>query len=248
MKESQPRTVLITGGSRGIGRAAVIQFAEAGWQVAFNYRQHRKDAEILTDALTAEGYTVLPVCCDITDREQVTTFVRVAEETFGTIDVLVNNAGVGQQKLFTDLTEQDWDTIFNVNVKGVFHTSQAVLPGMIRQKKGCIINVASMWGETGASCEAHYSAAKAAVIGLTRALAKEVGLSGIRVNCVSPGVINTDMNALLDRTALDSLAEETPLARIGTPEEVANVIAFLASKEAEFITGQVIGVNGGYYI
>ena len=167
---------------------------------------------------------------------------------FTRIDALVNNAGIAQQKLFTDISARDWGDMFDVNVKGVFHCCQAVLPDMISRKSGCIVNVSSMWGEAGASCEVHYSAAKAAVIGLTKALAKEVGPSGVRVNCVTPGVIATAMTANLDEDAIASLKEETPLGVIGSPRDVADAIYYLASDRAAFVTGQVLGVSGGFVI
>ncbi|MDC0700747.1 SDR family oxidoreductase, partial [Blautia wexlerae] len=164
------------------------------------------------------------------------------------VDVLVNNAGIAQQKLFTDLTDTDWDRIFAVDVKGVFLCCQAALPHMIHEKRGAIVNISSMWGQVGASCEVHYSAAKAAVIGLTKALAKELGPSQIRVNCIAPGVIATEMNDLLGAETLEALREETPLEAIGTAEQVADAVRFLASDQASFITGQVLGVNGGMVI
>jgi 3-oxoacyl-[acyl-carrier protein] reductase len=169
-------------------------------------------------------------------------------DVFGRIDVLVNNAGIAQSKMFTDLTADDWDAMFDVNVKGAFHCCQSVLPGMISRKSGCILNVSSIWGLVGASCETHYSAAKAAVIGLTKALAKELGPSGIRVNAVAPGVIDTDMIAGLDDETREALKEETPLCRLGTAEDVAQTIRFLTSDSAGFITGQVISPNGGFVI
>ena len=190
----------------------------------------------------------MAVHADVSDAAQVRTMVQRVNEVFGHIDILVNNAGIAQSKLFTELAADDWDAMFDVNVKGVFHCCQSVLPGMISRKKGCIINVSSIWGLVGASCEVHYSAAKAAVIGLTKALAKEMGPSGIRVNAVAPGVIETDMIAGLDRQTREALKEETPLCRIGTAEDVAQTIRFLASEGAGFVTGQVISPNGGFVI
>ena len=238
------QTVLITGGSRGIGAASVRLFAQRGWNVAFTYLTGKSQAE----ALAREFPGCLPLSCDVTDRAQVKTAVSQAQTYFGKIEVLVNNAGIAQQKLFTDLTEQDWAQMFDVNVNGIFHCCQAVLPSMIHEHFGKIINISSIWGETGASCEVHYSASKAAVIGLTKALAKELGPSNICVNCVSPGVIATDMNAMHSEDVLKALSEETPLCRIGSPEEVAEAIYYLASPCSNFVTGQVLGVNGGFFI
>jgi 3-oxoacyl-[acyl-carrier protein] reductase len=174
--------------------------------------------------------------------------VETAKELYGAIDVLINNAAIAQQKLFTDITEEEWDSIFAVNVKGVYNCCKAVVPHMVSQKDGVILNISSVWGMVGASCEVHYSATKAAVIGFSKALAKELGLSGIRVNCIAPGVIDTDMNAGLSPDTLAQLKGETPLARIGTSKDIAALALFLASSEASFITGQVISSNGGFVI
>lgn len=242
------KTVLITGGSRGIGAACVRVFAQAGWSVRFLYRQNSAKAEALSAELRAKGYDVTPIQCDVSDRSQVRSAVTSILRTDHRIDALINNAGTAHIGLFTDMTEQQWDDLFAVNVKGVFHCTQAVLESMISAKAGCIVNVSSMWGEVGASCEAAYSAAKAAVIGLTKALAKEVGPSGVRINCVTPGVIATDMNAELTEADLESLADETPLMRIGQPEEVARAVLYLCSDGSSFITGQVLGISGGLII
>lgn len=235
------KTVLITGASRGIGRAAALLFGEKGWQVAVNYRENKAEAEKVARAVGG-----IAVQADISDYNQAEAMVQTVAERFGQIDVLVNNAGIAQQKLFTDITEQDWETMFNVNIKGMFHCTKAAVRDMIRRKQGSIINLSSIWGITGASCEVHYSASKAAVIGFTKALAKELGPSNITVNCVAPGVIATDMNANLDEEAYSQLKEETPLGRIGSPEEVAEAIFHLAA--ARFTTGQVISPNGGIVI
>lgn len=242
------KTVLVTGGSRGIGAAVCERFAQEGWKVAVNYNRSKEQAEALAKQLVARGCDACAVRADVSDRVQVEQMVKDVMERFGKIDVLVNNAGIAQQKLFSDITDSDWNTMFDVNVKGMYYCCQAVLPGMIHSKSGVIINVSSMWGITGASCEVHYSAAKAAVIGFTKALAKEVGLSGIRVNCVAPGVVATDMNQNLTQQILNELKEETPLGLIGTPEDIANSIWFLAGEESRFITGQVISPNGGLVI
>lgn len=242
------KTVLVTGGSRGIGAAICERFAQEGWKVAVNYIRSKEQADALAKKLVAHGCDACAVRADVSDRAQVDQMVKDVTERFGKINALVNNAGIAQQKLFSDITDSDWNTMFDVNVKGMYYCCQAVLPGMIHSKSGAIINVSSMWGITGASCEVHYSAAKAAVIGFTKALAKEVGLSGIRVNCVAPGVVATDMNQNLTQQTLDELKEESPLGLIGTPEDIANCIWFLAGEESRFITGQVISPNGGLVI
>lgn len=243
------QTVLITGASRGIGAATAAVFARAGYQVAINYKSSRQQAEALRDRLNGAW----PGCaecfpCDVANSTEVAEMVRQVEGKFGQIDVLVCNAGISRPNLFTDISDGEWRELFQVNVDGVFYPCREVLPGMIHRKAGRIITVSSMWGLTGGSCEVAYSATKAAVIGLTRALAKEVGPSGITVNCVAPGVINTEMNAALDEEAMAALQEETPLERIGQPEEVAKAILYLASEGASFITGQVLPVDGGMVI
>ena len=242
------RTVLITGGSRGIGAACVSAFARAGWSVVFLYRRAEEAAEALCARLRSEGLDVSCRRCDVSRRDEVFRTVDDLMRTYHRFDALVNNAGVAHIGLFTDMTEEQWDELFAVNVKGAFNVTQAVLPGMISQGSGAIVNVSSMWGEVGASCEVAYSAAKAALIGMTKALAKEVGPSGVRVNCVSPGVIDTDMNAELTEADLAALAEETPLGRIGRAEEVANATLYLCGEGASFITGQTLGVSGGLVV
>lgn len=239
---------LISGGSRGIGAACVQAFARAGYAVIFLYHRHRAEAEALTAALRGEGCDVACRACDVGDFAQAQATVAELLTIYRHIDVLVNNAGIAHIGLITDMTEAQWDRLFAVNLKGAFALTQAVLPGMISRQRGAIVNIASMWGEVGASCEAAYSASKAALIGLTKALGKEVGPSGIRVNCVSPGVIATDMNAELDDDALNTLREETPLQRIGTAEDVAKTVLFLCGEGASFITGQVVGVSGGLVV
>ena len=240
------QTVLITGAATGIGRETARRFAAEGWNVAVHYNTSGAEAAALVDELRARRVSVIRAVADVRDMEEVRAMVDKVCRTFGRIDALVNNAGIAQQKLFTDITAEDWDSMMDINVKGVFHCCQAVLPGMISRKSGSIVNVSSMWGVVGASCEVHYSAAKAAVIGLTKALAKEVGPSGIRVNCVAPGVIATPMTAGLDAETMEELKEQTPLGVIGTPRDVADAIYYLASNRAGFITGQVLGVNGGF--
>lgn len=242
------KVVLITGAATGIGRETARRFAAEGYYVAAHYYKSEMAVQTLLEELKARHATAIPIQTDIRDGAAVESMVEKACRAFGRIDVLVNNAGVAQQKLFTDITPREWDEMFDVNVKGVYRCCKAVLPGMISRKSGSIVNVSSIWGVVGASCEAHYSAAKAAVIGLTRALAKELGPSGIRVNCVAPGVIDTAMNAHLDDEAKAALKEETPLGVIGMPRDVAEAIVYLASDKAGFVTGQVLGVNGGMVI
>ncbi len=242
------KTALITGSSRGIGRAIALALADDGWQVVINYNHSGQPARQLAGLLEAKGCPALAVQADVASPRQVQDMVQTAAERFGGIDLLVNNAGIAQQKLFTDITPDDWRQMMGVNLDGVFYCTQAVLGHMIAQKSGCILNISSIWGMVGASCEVHYSAAKAAVIGMTKALAKELGPSGVRVNCVAPGVIDTDMNGGLDAETLGWLREQTPLCGIGTAEDVAQLAAFLASDKAKFITGQIISPNGGFVI
>lgn len=240
------KTALITGASRGIGRETALKFWREGFRVAVNYQKSADAAMELTEELNRlRPGSALAVQGDVSKKEQVLSMVSQTEQSLGPIEVLVNNAGIAQQKLFTDLTEEDWDRMFAVDVKGVFLCTQAVLPGMIRRKRGKIINISSMWGQVGASCEVHYSAAKGAVIAFTKALAQEVGPSHIQVNCVAPGVIATEMNGALPPEALDALREETPLGMIGQPADIAEAVWFLASPQADFITGQVLAPNGG---
>jgi 3-oxoacyl-[acyl-carrier protein] reductase len=248
MELKMRKTVLITGASRGIGRATAEIFATEGYNVVINYLGSQRHAEELYAALEAKGYPALAVKADVALRPQVDAMVHSAVSRFGGIDVLVNNAGIAQQKLFGDITQCDWDRMLAVNLTGVFNCCQAVLPHMLHNKSGRIVNVSSMWGVAGASCEVHYSAAKAAVIGFTKALAKELGPSNIQVNCVAPGVIDTDMNAELSADDRAALIEQTPLMRIGTPLDAAQAIYFLASDKAAYFTGQVLGVNGGFVI
>lgn len=237
------KNVLITGGSRGIGAETVRKFAAAGDRVVFTF--HRSELE--ADALRQEtGAT--PVRCDVRHSDSVRIAVDKAVSVLGQIDVLVCNAAIADFGLVTDITESRWQEVIDTDLNGVFYCVKHVLPAMISRKSGCIITVGSMWGQTGASCEAAYSAAKAGVMGFTKALAKEVGPSGIRVNCVSPGMIDTEMNSRVSEEARAAIADDTPLCRTGRPDEVADVIKYLASGEAGFVTGQIIGVNGGFVI
>ena len=234
-------SVFITGGSRGIGAARVRAFAEAGRPAAFTYSARRDKAE----ALAAET-GALALCADSADRDAVENAVKTARESLGAIDTVVCNAGIAQQKLFQDITDDEWLTMLNVNLMGAVRTIRAALPDMLHRQKGSIVIVSSMWGERGASCESHYAASKAALIGLSKSLALELGPSGIRVNCVAPGVIDTDMNAMHGGDVMQSLADETPLERIGRADEVADSILYLCSEKASFVTGQVLGVTGGF--
>ena len=242
------KIALITGGSRGIGAACVRLFARSGYAVVFLANRSADKAQALTDELRAEGCDVAYRLCDVSDGAQVASVIADILRTWKRIDVLVNCAGVAHIGLFTDMSDEEWDALFAVNVRSVFSVTKAVLPGMISRQSGAIVNVSSMWGEVGASCEVAYSATKAAIIGMTKALAKEVGPSGIRVNVVTPGVIDTDMNAQLSADDRAVLADETPLGRIGSADEVARTILFLCSDSASFITGQVLGVSGGLVI
>lgn len=242
------KSVLITGASRGIGAETARRFAAEGYAVAVNYHASGEAARTLVRELQDQGRTALGVRTDVSDPAQVEAMVRHVLEEFGKLDVLVCNAGVAGQKLLGDTTPEEWRRMFAVNVDGVFYCCRAVLPHFIHNKAGRIVTVSSMWGITGASCEAAYSASKAAVIGLTRALAKELGPSGITVNCVAPGVIDTEMNGELPPGAMDALREETPLGMLGAPADAAESILFLASDRARFYTGQVLSPNGGMVI
>ena len=246
--QKQKQVVLVTGASRGIGRAVAERFAREGFAVAVHYNTGKNEAESLVHELAAQGYLALAVQADIRDSGQVQRMVDMVSNTLGDVDILINNAGIAQQKLFTDLTDEEWHNMFAVHVDGTFYCTRAVLPMMIHQKQGYIVNISSMWGQVGGSCEVHYSAAKGAIQAMTKALAKEVGPSGVRVNCVAPGVIQTEMNKLLDTETLEALREETPLEMLGTAEQVADLVFFLCSEQSAFITGQVIGVNGGMVI
>lgn len=239
---------LVTGGSRGIGKACVERLARDGWTVVFLYRNSRDHANRMTDVLRAEGLDVSCLQCDVGDGEALNQALQQVLATWKRVDLLVNNAGIDWSGLLCDMTDEDWDRLFDVNVKAVFRCVRALAPGMVSRQRGCIINIGSIWGEVGASCEAAYSAGKAAVMGLTKALAKELGPSGVRVNCVSPGVIDTDMNARLTTEDMEELAQETPLGCIGTAAQVADAVAWLASPGAAFVTGQILGVNGGFVI
>lgn len=237
------KVVLVTGGSRGIGAAVCRKFAAEGYTVAINYEKSEEKAKALADEIGGRAFRA-----DVSDYAEVSKMFSEIEEQLGGVNVLVNNAAVSVVGLFQDMTESEWERLFGVNVKGVFNCAKRAVGNMLGEQAGSIVNLSSMWGVTGGSCEAHYSAAKAAVIGYTKALAKELGPSGIRVNCVAPGTVATEMNAHLSKEDLDALAEEAPLGRIGTPEEIAEAVFFLASERASFITGEVLNINGGFVI
>ena len=235
------KTVLITGGSRGIGRAMVEIFSKEGYSVAFTYKNSENEAKSLAEATGA-----LAIRADSASEEDALRAVKLAEEHLGGIGCLINNAGVSSFSLFTDLTLEDWNRFISVNLTGAFLYSKAVIPGMVHRKSGSIINISSMWGIVGSSCEVHYSTTKAALIGMTKALAKELGPSGIRVNAIAPGVIATDMNRALGEEDIAVLKDETPLMKIGSPLDVAKAALFLAGDGADFITGEVMNISGGY--
>ena len=236
------RTVLITGSSRGIGAETARLFAKKGYHVCINYNKSENAALALLDEL--KDYSVELVKADVSKSDEVK---RMFSEISG-IDILVNNAGIAQTKLFTDITDDDWNNMISSNLSSAFYCCRAALPYMIRQHFGRIINISSMWGQVGGSCEVHYSAAKAGIIGLTKALAMEEGLSGITVNCIAPGVIKTDMTSNLSEDDFTALKDETPTNSIGTPFDIARTVVFLASDNSSFITGQVLGVNGGFVV
>ena len=234
-------TVLVTGGSRGIGRAMVELFSKAGYRVAFTYNSSAAAADEV-----ARAFGAFAVKADSKKEDEVISAVQKAEAELGSIDVLINNAGVCSVGLITDVSLDEWNRVMDTSVTGAFLYSKAVLPQMIRKKYGRIINISSMWGLVGASCEVHYSTAKAALIGFTKALAKEVGPSGITVNAIAPGVIATDMNAAFSDEDMAVLADETPVGRIGKAHEIARAALFLASAESSFITGEIMNVSGGF--
>ncbi|MDD6395098.1 MAG: 3-oxoacyl-ACP reductase FabG [Firmicutes bacterium] len=244
MKEA----VLITGASRGIGRATAELFAERGYPVIINYNHSRDSAFELARKINISGGVAMAVKADVSDRSEVERMFDEIYSELGGVGILINNAAVARQSLFTDIEYSEWRETFAINVDGMFHCTQLALKNMLHNHSGCIVNISSMWGQVGASCEVLYSATKSAVIGMTKALAKELGPSGIRVNCVAPGVIDTDMNSSLTAEDMDLLRDETPLMKIGSSRDVANAIYYLCSESASFITGQVICPNGGYII
>lgn len=242
------KTAVITGAAKGIGAAIAVAFAKAGFRVVINYNKSEERARALCRILN-DTYPTEAVCikADVASAEGAKKLITEALSAFGDIDVLINNAGIAQQKLFTDISDADWQTMIDTNLGSVFYVSRAAVPFMVSKKSGSIVNISSIWGQEGGSCEVHYSAAKAGVIGLTKALSKELAPSGITVNCVCPGVIKTDMLNSFTEEDLKALAEETPVMRLGTPKDVADAVYYLATNSG-FVTGQVLGVNGGLYV
>lgn len=243
------KTALVTGASGAIGSAVCTELAKRGYNIVINYNKNKESALLLQNKLQQE-YSVNTLLCkaDVSDRYQVDSMISECEKKFGGVDILVNNAGISQIKLFTDVTPDEWHNMMNTNLFGAFNVTQAVLPYMIRNHSGVVVNISSMWGQTGASCEVSYSTAKAGLIGFTKALAKELAPSNITVNCVAPGVIRTQMLDEVDADIIEALKEETPVGRLGEPQDVANAVAFLTDEKSSFITGQILGVNGGFVI
>ena len=241
-------SALITGSSRGIGRAIAKTLAQAGWAVCINYLESREAAEDLVLRLRSEGHMAIAVQADVACRAAVESMVRTAAGVLGPVELLVNNAGISRQGLFQDTDDALWNRMLAVNLTGARNAVQAVLPHMLEAKRGAIINISSIWGLRGGSCEVAYACTKAALIGLTRSLALELAPSGIRVNCVAPGCIETDMVRVLGEETLRMLVEETPLGRLGTPEDVAQAVVFFASERASFFTGQVLTADGGFIV
>lgn len=242
------KTVLITGSSRGIGAATAIKFADIGYNVVINYNRSEKQAFEVLEKVRKKGASAVAIKSDVSKYSQAESLIKKTISEFGTLDVLVNNAGIAQQKLFNEISESEWKRMFEVNVQSIFNCSKFASKNMIKNHSGKIINISSVWGIYGSSCEVHYSASKAAVIGFTKALAKELGPSGINVNCIAPGVIDTDMNLNLKEEDVQELINCTPLMRLGSPTDVANLTAFLVSDNANFITGQIIGCDGGFFV
>lgn len=236
------KTILITGASRGIGYALAEMFAMNEYTVYANYHKHPEPLDMLAKKLSGMGRELIPLYADVSNKNEVKQMLSKAKG----IDILINNAGIAQFRPFIDITEVDWDMMMAVNLKSVYLCTQGVIPYMIQNKRGIIINISSMWGITGGSCEVHYSAAKAGIIGFTKALAKEMAPSGIRVNCIAPGVIDTDMNSDLSEADRQLLKEQTPLGMIGLPAHIGRAALFLV--ENEFVTGEILNINGGFYI
>lgn len=238
--------VIVTGGSRGIGKCLVENLAKDGYNVLLNYNKSEKQARKIQEDLRKDGIIIEIFKADVSKKEQVKAMVEFALEKWGSIDVLINNAGIAKLQMFQDVTEEDWNEIIDTNLKSAFYASQEVLQSMIHKKKGLIINISSMWGQVGASCETVYAISKAGIDAMTKSLAKELGPSNIRVNSISPGVIDTEMNSKIDEHIKNQIKDETPLRKIGEPIDIYKCAKWLI--EDEFTTGQVIGINGGYVI
>lgn len=237
---------IVTGGAKGIGKSIVEEFAKSGIKVILNYNHSEAKAIEVKDELCEKGYTVEIYKADVSKPEEVKNLVTFARNTFGEIDILVNNAGIDKFQLFTDITNKDWDEMISNNLNSVFYMTKEVVKDMINNKKGCIINISSIWGIVGASCEVAYSVSKAAIDGLTKSLAKEVAPSGIRVNSIAPGAIMTDMNKNLTKEEIMQISDEIPLGKFGKPEDIAKCAMWLV--EDEYTTGQIISPNGGWVI
>ena len=240
------KTVIVTGGSRGIGAGIVRLLAEEGYNVVLNYYKSEEIANKMKEELTAKGYNVDIFKADVSKKEEVKKLVEFTLKKYNKIDILVNNAGISQTKLFTDITDDDWNNMINTNLNSVFYTTQEVVKNMIHNKKGCIINISSIWGLVGSSCEVHYSVAKAGVDAMTKSLAKELGPSNIRVNSIAPGIIDTDMNKYLTDKEIVEIEDEIPLGKIGKVEDIAKCVKWLI--EDNYTTGQIISINGGWNI
>lgn len=240
------KVVLVTGGSRGIGASLVKFLATKGYQVILNYNKSEEEAKKIQIELQKQNIKIDIIKANVANKLEVSKLVKYIIERYNKIDVLINNAGISQEKLFLDLTDDDWEHIMNINLNSVYFCSKEVLPYMLKRKEGCIINISSIWGETGASCEVAYSTTKAAINGFTKALAKEMGPSNIRINSIAPGIIDTDMNKNLSQEDITKIKEEIPLNKIGVPEDIAKCAKWLI--EDTYTTGQIININGGWYI
>ena len=240
------KAVLVTGGSRGIGAEIVKMLAKENYSIVLNYNHSEKQAIQIQEELQKQGKQIAIFQADVSKREAVKKLIQFTINTFGTIDVLINNAGIAQEKLFTDITDDDWNTMLNTNLNSVFYCTQEALPEMIRKKEGCIINISSIWGITGSSCEVAYSTTKAGINGMTKALAKELGPSNIRVNAIAPGIIDTSMNEYLTKEEKQVIEQEIPLEKVGKTIDIARCVKWLM--EDEYTTGQIISINGGWYI
>lgn len=240
------KTVLITGASRGIGRSIALEFAKKGYNIGINYLNSESAATDVKREALSLGVDAEIFKCDVSVMSDCETLATEFINRFGGIDVLINNAGISKISPISDFSDLDWDKMISTNLSSAFYMSKSLLPYFLRAKDGCIVNISSIWGVSGASCEVAYSTSKAGLIGFTQALAKELGPSGIRVNCVSPGIINTKMNESIDKTVIEDLVEATPLCRLGEPSDIAKTVLFLSSAEAKFITGQNIIVDGGF--